>query len=169
MFQVFEHLAEPVKYLDLISKIIKKGGLLVMSFPNIDSFQSRLFKGKWFHLDPPRHLFFLAPKVFKQIMHNYGLELVSEKHFSIEYNPFGMQQSILNTILKKRDVLYESLKGNKEYVKEYSKLGLLAQNLFIKLSAPLFIACACVDSIFRKGSTIEFVLRKKQSTKLDSD
>ncbi len=163
LFHVFEHLSEPVKTLDIISGIIKEGGLLIMSFPNIDSFQSRIYKGKWFHLDPPRHLFFLTPKVFKQTMNNYGFELVSEKHFSIEYNPFGMQQSILNTILKKREVLYESLKGNKEYVKEYSEFSILAQNLFVKLSAPFFIICDYIDSVFRKGSTVEFVFRKNQS------
>ena len=33
-------------------------GVAVIALPNIKSFQSRLFRGKWFHLDPPRHLFF---------------------------------------------------------------------------------------------------------------
>ncbi|NQY68064.1 MAG: class I SAM-dependent methyltransferase [Flavobacteriales bacterium] len=161
MFHVFEHLTEPAKTLEIMSNIIKPNGVVVMSFPNIDSFQSRFFKGDWLHLDPPRHLFFFRPKLFKAIMKAHGFELVRERYFSIEYNPFGFQQSLLNKLFKKREVLYESLKGNKEYVKEYSSLNLLLQNLFFKLSAPLFILMDAVDSLFSKGATVEFVFRKK--------
>ena len=98
---------------------------------------------------------------FKEKMGAFGFEVIREKYFSVEYNPFGMQQSLLNCILKKREVLYETLKGNKEYVKEFSKANLLFQNLFFKLSAPLFIISDAVESAFRKGATVEFVMKKK--------
>ena len=62
MWHVFEHLAEPKRTLEIISKILKPGGYLFLSMPNIESIQSRLFKGRWLHLDPPRHLFFLSPE-----------------------------------------------------------------------------------------------------------
>lgn len=161
LFHVFEHLSEPRQTLEIISEILKKDGALMMSFPNIDSFQSRIFKRKWLHLDPPRHLFFFSPKDFKNEMRKFGFEVLREKHFSIEYNPFGFQQSLLNCVFKKREVLYESLKGNKEYVKEFSKANLLLQNLFFKLSSPVFILSDAVESAFRKGATVEFVMRKK--------
>jgi len=45
LFHVFEHLTDPQDYLKTIHKILKPGGILYMSFPNIDSRQSRLFKG----------------------------------------------------------------------------------------------------------------------------
>ena len=160
LFHVFEHLPNPVQTLEIIAKVIKEDGVLAMSFPNIDSFQSRFFKGKWLHLDPPRHLFFFTPKDFKALMKGYGFELIREKHFSFEYNPYGMAQSILNLMLKKREVLYESLKGNREYVKEYSKFSLLMQNLFFKLGFPIFLCLDAVDSLFRKGATVEFLFRK---------
>ena len=161
LFHVFEHLAEPLKTIEIISEILKKNGILMMSFPNIDSFQSRLFKGRWLHLDPPRHLFFFSPGDFKNEMEKAGFEILRERHFSIEYNPFGFQQSLLNCIFKKREILYESLKGNKEYVKEFSKANLLLQNLFFKLSSPIFILFDVFESLFRKGATVEFVMRKK--------
>ena len=161
LFQVFEHLTEPQQTVEIITEILKKGGVLAISFPNIGSFQSRVFKGKWLHLDPPRHLFFFDPDDFKKKMSAFGFEMIREKYFSVEYNPFGMQQSLLNCILKKREVLYETLKGNKEYVKEFSKANLLFQNLFFKLSAPLFIISDAVESAFRKGATVEFVMKKK--------
>jgi len=161
LFHVFEHLTEPMEYLDIISSILKPGGILMMSFPNIDSFQSGFFKGSWLHLDPPRHLFFFSPKAFKKHMADYGFEVIREKHFNIEYNPFGTQQSWLNLICKKREVLYEHLKGNKDYVKEYSRLNLGLQNLWFKLSFPSFVLLDAWEALFRKGGTVEFVLRKK--------
>jgi 2-polyprenyl-3-methyl-5-hydroxy-6-metoxy-1,4-benzoquinol methylase len=160
LFHVFEHLTEPVQMLDIISQIIKNNGILVISLPNIDSFQSKLFKGNWFHLDPPRHLFFFTPTNLEKILNQREFELLKEIHFSIEYNPFGMQQSILNSLLKKRDVLYESLKGNREYVREYSTFNLLLQKAFHRLTFPLFIALDVIDSLLEKGATVQLVFRK---------
>src|SRR3989338_4447720 len=160
LFQVFEHLTEPKTTLDIVSKIIKPKGILIMSFPNIDSFQSRIFKGKWLHLDPPRHLFFFKPNDFFAEMKKYGFNLISQKHYSIEYNPYGMQQSILNCITKKRDVLYEYLKGNKDNAKGYSKLSLFLQSMLFKISFPIFVISDLFESYFRKGAVVQFVFRK---------
>ena len=150
-----------MRYLEIISRIIKPGGYVVMAFPNIDSFQSRLFKGNWFHLDPPRHLFFFSRKDFVHHMAEYGLSKIKEKHFSLEYNPYGWQQSILNKVFGKRDILYEHLKNNKIYVKDYSPLDLAVQKLWLTLSIPLFVGQDVFDSIFRKGGTVEFILQKR--------
>ncbi|NNK74524.1 MAG: class I SAM-dependent methyltransferase [Maribacter sp.] len=160
LFHVFEHLTDPKGYLENISRMIKPGGVLYMSFPNIDSIQAKLFKGDWLHLDPPRHLFLFSPEAFKEQMSHYGFEIIHAKHFNIEYNPFGFQQSLLNKIYAKREVLYESLKGNKAYTSEYSKWNLRLQNLFFKLTAPLFIISDWFSASFGRGATVEFMMRK---------
>ena len=120
-----------------------------------------LFKGDWFHLDPPRHLFFFSPKDFVHHMAGYGLSKIREKHFTLEYNCYGWQQSILNKVCRKRDVLYEHLKNNKTYVEDYSSLNLGLQSLWSKLSIPLFVGVDVFDSILRKGGTVEFILQKE--------
>jgi len=160
LIHVFEHLTEPSMTLDVIHEILKPGGLLYMSFPNIDSLQSRWFKGKWLHLDPPRHLFFFGTKEFKKLMAERGFKLIQESHFNIRYNPFGMQQSLLNVLLKKREVLYESLKGNKEYTQEYSGLSIALQKLFFRFSWPLFIVMGSVEALLKRGATVDFVFRR---------
>jgi len=160
LFQVFEHLTDPKNTLDIVSRMIKPKGILIISFPNIDSFQSRIFKGKWLHLDPPRHLFFFKPDDFFAEMKKYGFNLINQSHYSIEYNPYGMQQSILNCINKKRDVLYEYIKGNKDYVKDYSKLNLFLQSMFFKISFPIFVISDLFESYFRKGAVVQFVFMK---------
>ena len=110
MWHVFEHLPEPKKTLQIIQKILKPGGYLLMSLPNIDSLQSRLFRGEWLHLDPPKHLFFLGASDLVSAMQEFGFESIKQRYFSLEQNPFGIQQSILNCLLSRREVLFEALK-----------------------------------------------------------
>ena len=72
-----------------------------------------------------------------------------------------MAQSLLNRWLPKREVLYEALKGNKEYTKEYSATNIKLQDLFFKLGMPLFMSLDVIDSIMKKGATVEYVMRKR--------
>jgi len=163
LFHVFEHLSNPKETIEIISKIIKENGIAVFSFPNIGSYQAKIFKGKWLHLDPPRHLFFFAKKDFCNIMHNYGFELIKTHYFSLEQNPFGAVQSILNIFYKKREILFESFKGNKSYIKEYSKFNLLLQKMFFLLLMPAFAFSDLFLSFIGKSATIEltFKMNKK--------
>jgi len=160
LFHVFEHLEEPRKTLEIVSTILKKDGVLVMSFPNIDSFQSRLFKGRWLHLDPPRHLFFFAPKDFVPMMEGYGFRLVRRRFSSLEQNPFGAAQSMLNMVLKKREVLFERLKGNLQYGREYSGFSVFCQKVFAALALPFLVVTDLAASALGKGATVEFTFRK---------
>jgi len=163
LFHVFEHLTKPKQVLETIARIIKPRGIAVFSFPNITSFQARVFKGKWLHLDPPHHLFFFAPKDFINIMQNYGFEVVKKHYFSLEQNPFGAVQSTLNLITNKREVFFESLKGNKNYTKQYSKFNLLAQKMFFVFTMPLFAFNDLFLSIIGKSATVEITFIKTNS------
>jgi hypothetical protein len=132
-----------------------------MSFPNIDSWQSKMFKGKWLHLDPPRHLFFFAPLDFVEMMKKRGFLLESKKFFSPEQNPYGMIQSTLNLFTKKREVLFENLKGNTAYAPEYGKINIIFQKLFFLGAMPFFMVADVFATIAGKSATVEFTFRKK--------
>jgi 2-polyprenyl-3-methyl-5-hydroxy-6-metoxy-1,4-benzoquinol methylase len=163
MWHVFEHLTEPKETLHIIQKILKPGGYLMMSLPNIDSVQSRLFRGKWFHLDPPKHLFFTGASDLISEMQELGFKLIRHKYFSLEQNPFGIQQSILNCFLRKRDVFFESLKGNNEYIKEYSRFSIILQRIFYLSTFPVFALLSWLEAAFKKGGTMEFVFKKEKT------
>lgn len=165
MFHVFEHLNNSEEYLNIIDDILKPNRHLVLSFPNIDSWQSKFFKGKWLHLDPPRHLFFFSPKDFKLLMQKRGYKLAEENYFSIEQNPYGAIQSWLNLFHDKRELLFESLKGNTKYTKGTNKLLMKFEKLLFVGLTPLFIMVDAVASIFKKGATVEFVFQKKSIKK----
>ncbi len=160
LFHVFEHLSNPSHTLEDIDYLLKEGGYLVMSFPNIDSYQSRLFKGMWLHLDPPRHVFFFTPKDFKTLMRSKGYTIVKESYHSLEQNPFGITQSLLNTFIKKREVLFEYFKGHYAYARHCSPLSIFAQIIFFALTMPFAIVFETIAAWLKKGATVEFVLRK---------
>lgn len=165
LFHVFEHLTEPLQTIEIIKKILKPGGIVVFSFPNISSLQSKIFKGKWLHLDPPRHLFFFSPNDFINIMQTNGFDVVKKHYFSLEQNPFGAVQSTLNLTTKKREVFFESLKGNKNYIKEYSKFNLFAQKMFFVFTMPLFAFNDLFLSIIGKSATVELTFKKQYAHK----
>jgi len=160
MFHVFEHLTEPKETLEIIYNILKDNGTLIISFPNIDSLQSNLFKGKWLHLDPPRHLLFFEARDFINICEKMGFKLVREKYISTEQNVYGMIQSILNQFFKKREILFEYLKGNTEYIKEFSSFNILMQKMFFYFTFPFFTLADVFISLLKKGATVEFTFRK---------
>jgi hypothetical protein len=80
---------------------------------------------------------------------------------SLEQNPFGMIQSILNCFNNKRELLYEWFKGNVEYIRDISRATLALHMLFLVTAFPVFALSDIVESSFRKGATVQFVLRKK--------
>ena len=158
---VFEHLPHPQETLEIIRKIARSNCVLQIEIPNIDSWQARLFKGNWLHLDPPRHLHFFTPKQLKAELLKHGFECIGERYFSPQFSPFGAQQSILNGMLPKREILYEHLKGNHKYTTEYSSFHLLCQQVFHWLSFPFFLLTDFIASSCSKGATVKLIFRKQ--------
>lgn len=161
LFHVFEHLQHPAELISEIHRILKPGGLLVMSFPDIGSWQAKIFRSAWLHLDPPRHLFFVRRKYFAEFMYDKGFEKISERGISPEQNPYGAVQSILNLICNKRDVLFERLKGNTAYAPEYGSISVFFQKLFFFCTFPVFIFTDVVAAVFGKNATVSFTFTKK--------
>ena len=162
MWHVFEHLTDPKETLRIIQKILKPGGYLMISLPNINSLQSKLFRGSWFHLDPPKHLFFLEAPVLISEMETFGFNLIRLNYFSFEHNPFGFQQSILNRFMGRREVFFELLKGNIAYTKQHSQCSIILQKLFYLGTFPAFVLLAGLEAALKKGGTMELVFKKER-------
>ena len=93
-------------------------------------------------------------------MQGHGFKIIKKHYFSLEQNPFGAVQSSLNLTTKKREVLFESLKGNKNYIKEYSKLNLFFQKIFFVFSMPFFSLFDLFSSVLGKSATVELTFIK---------
>jgi 2-polyprenyl-3-methyl-5-hydroxy-6-metoxy-1,4-benzoquinol methylase len=69
---VIEHVADPLKFLQESSRILKPGGVLVAVTPNPASLGHRLFGDAWRGLEPPRHLYLFPIPLLKLLVEQSG-------------------------------------------------------------------------------------------------
>jgi SAM-dependent methyltransferase len=80
MFDVIEHIKDFDKILKLFNYWLKPGGVLVISTPNIKSWDAKVFGDKWNSFKKiPQHIYFFSPKSSKLILQKHGFEDVKVK------------------------------------------------------------------------------------------
>lgn len=88
MLDVIEHLESPRRTLVIINRILKKGGLLVVTTPDVDSFLSRFLRARWWGINH-YHLFYFSKKTIDDIFKRTGFNTLSHKShiriFTIRY------------------------------------------------------------------------------------
>jgi SAM-dependent methyltransferase len=139
MWHVFEHLDNPVEVLRQLAGHLTPTGALVISVPNEGSWQRRVFRRSWFHLDPPRHLIHFDLQTLVEVLGRADLQVTANHPFLPEYGTSGWVQSVLNRVLPHRNFLYEVVKdrGALANMPRASFLGHLAVSLVI--GAPIFV------------------------------
>jgi SAM-dependent methyltransferase len=88
LWDVLEHLHEPVKSLQEIHRVLKPDGLLVFRVPNLASLDARLFGPFWAGLDPPRHLYVFSPRTVETLLHKTGFSSLEQSSASGNYPTF---------------------------------------------------------------------------------
>jgi SAM-dependent methyltransferase len=88
-----EHLFSPLKTLKVISKVIKKGGIVVITVPNVNSLGLRIFGKKWYALQPPRHLYHFSPETLAKMLANAGFKALGTNHWYWEHNYYSFFES----------------------------------------------------------------------------
>ncbi|TLX79680.1 MAG: class I SAM-dependent methyltransferase [Thaumarchaeota archaeon] len=86
MFQVLEHIADPVIFLKKIRKLLKPKGKIVVEVPNCDDFQLKLNKAYREFYWQRAHIHYFTPKILKNIFTLTGLktEILGVQRYSIE-------------------------------------------------------------------------------------
>ena len=73
LWHSLEHLPTPWLVVEMVAKVLKPGGVLLIAIPNIDCYESRVMRENWVHLDAPRHLYFYAPQALSALCGKFGL------------------------------------------------------------------------------------------------
>ena len=109
MWHSLEHFVEPLKYLKEVARILKPDGILLLEVPNFNSWQSKIFKNNWFHLDVPRHVFHYDKKSLELILKKADFKILKISYNSLIYGLFGWIQSCLNFFCRRKNLLFDLL------------------------------------------------------------
>jgi len=155
LFQVLEHLSNPVNTLQQLHGLLKPNGSLIIAVPNFGSWQSQFGGEKWFHLDVPRHLFHFSLPALEVCLKKSGFVVSNVKYISFEHDPYGWIQSTLNRLHKKHNLLTCVLMGMEKPSMNFLIHLVLAIVIGI-LSMPLVI----ISWLLGRGAIMEVTAKK---------
>ena len=163
--QVLEHLKNPDKVIAESYRLLKKGGILIISVPNLRSPQFAIGKENWFLLDLPFHLFHFTEEGLSKLLSKNEFNVKYIKRFSLEISPFGWLQTLLNISGIRFNLLYDLLKspelrdGDMETI---NLRGIIATFLLLPVYFPLSLILSVLESlILKRGGSVEVYAEKK--------
>jgi SAM-dependent methyltransferase len=116
LWHVLEHVEDPRALLAEVRRILKPDGVFLVSVPNFGSFEARISKDKWFHLDVPRHGTHFSTATLEEALTECGFEIRHASGFAPEYDSFSFIQSALNLCGLRHNLLYDVLRGKQAKV-----------------------------------------------------
>jgi SAM-dependent methyltransferase len=155
LWQVFEHLTNPRQTLEALKGLLAPDGRLLLSLPNVESWEARRFGAHWFHLDLPRHLIFPPAAALEMFLAQSGFIIEQRWDFCFEYDTFGLLQSALNQAGLPHNALYHAVKGKGEGRKE----GRLASLFSAALLTPGALMLSYALGQLGKAGTYTLVAR----------
>jgi 2-polyprenyl-3-methyl-5-hydroxy-6-metoxy-1,4-benzoquinol methylase len=87
-WDVVEHVPEPAKDILRMRHALKRNGLLVLSMPNLASFDRILFGEAWLGWDLPRHLYLFPNKLFDRFIESNGMQIIDRQGVPGSYDHF---------------------------------------------------------------------------------
>lgn len=79
-WDVLEHLSDPAINLKKSAQLLKRGGILIISYPDMGSLPARILKSRWWFVISG-HLFYFDHESLSQYMHKYGFEILEDSRY----------------------------------------------------------------------------------------
>ena len=151
MFHVLEHIEDAGVLLKALFKDnLEQGGFAVIEVPNFGSWQSAWAKGRWLHIDIPRHVSHFTEGSLQLLIRDCGLQVVKKETFSLHLGIIGMAQTILSFFGYKGFLIAD--------IKEKKTILLIATLLV----APLAFLLEWLGSLSGKGGVLRYYLKEEK-------
>lgn len=93
-WHTLEHLPSPRRTLAECLRLLRPGGLVMLETPNLGGPGARLFGGRWFHLDAPRHFYAFTPDTLRNLLVQVGFTAVQMRPVASTVSLAGSLQII---------------------------------------------------------------------------
>lgn len=160
LFHVLEHVREPLTYLREINRILRAGGVLAVEVPNARCLTARLFGRHWLGWDLPNHIHHFDPTSLRTLLERHGFVVLEESHWSVEFGPFHILQTILNALGLPRNQLYSLIQ--REELRADRHASAARQAALFALAVLLAVPCGLLSvllSLCRQGDVFRFYCR----------
>ena len=114
MWHALEHVPDPAATLTLARRLLRRGGILYISVPNLDALQADVGGTRWCYADIPRHLTHFSPEGLAGMMRTAGFGELTPRWWSAEYEIFGWYQTMLNLLTGSHNYFYNRAKKGRE-------------------------------------------------------
>jgi 2-polyprenyl-3-methyl-5-hydroxy-6-metoxy-1,4-benzoquinol methylase len=97
LWHVLEHLPRPWRVLSAVAENLEPDGTLAIAMPNMQALQFRLLRGRWAHVDAPRHLFLIPARTLASRAASLGLRQVTfttADRAGRQWNRFGWEYAL---------------------------------------------------------------------------
>jgi 2-polyprenyl-3-methyl-5-hydroxy-6-metoxy-1,4-benzoquinol methylase len=164
LWHVLEHVAEPKALLCGIRRLLRDNGKLLLSVPNFSSFEARVGRQNWFHLDVPRHITHFSEERLQAILEETGWVVTKKTYFTPEYDFFSFIQTAQNMCGLDMNLLYRTLRHGELSALAAEKTSAV-QRFMVFVTLPLFaffsLAYVPIVNILQRGSSVNLILKKK--------
>jgi 2-polyprenyl-3-methyl-5-hydroxy-6-metoxy-1,4-benzoquinol methylase len=145
MWDVLEHVPDPLGELREIQRILKPGGVVVLRVPDVSSPEARFFGSYWIGLDAPRHLYVFSPTTLAAMLARAGLELVDRLNLAGNHHAWALS--------------VQGWVGERWGARRGRRVGAALQSMPVRLLlAPYFFAIGAA----RQGTQLTIVARRPQ-------
>lgn len=76
MMHTIEHLQNPIRYVEKLTKSLKENGIMMIATPNVDCITSRFFGKNWRYYLPNEHIYLFNEKSLKILLGKIGLNSI---------------------------------------------------------------------------------------------
>lgn len=139
--EVLEHINNPMEEIRNFNRILRKGGIVYITTPNLNSLSYRLLKHKWNIFHYPEHLCYYTPKTLEKLFRDNGFKKMMIR--TTGFSPSRFRHSLGQGQISNNDeslriktenrLLWKGIKSMANAFFNSTKTGDAMKGIFVKL------------------------------------